>query len=208
MSPGFSVLLAAVVAGDFLLPWLLKRFYPGYDPRRMVMSALGSPKSPVRRVYNLWLLWLGVFLLYASARLFGADFPRAPALSVLRMACVGVFAVGAGVLAGLFSVGETKDDKTPAARIHGAGAAAGFMALLFYPLLEAAAGFSQGRALFGGASLCAFVLALGFFICFVLADKPGFRHTPLAWEGLWQRLALFFMYTPLLYRAAEGLLYA
>lgn len=204
-SPLFCLLLAGTVAGEFLLPWVLAKFTPGYDGRHMVMSALGSPKSPARRIYNSWLRWLGVFLLTAAAAFFHDDFPIAPALSVLRLVCLGVFALGAGLIAGLFSVGESKEDKTTAAKIHGVGAAVGFMALLFYPLLEAVAGFLQGRPAFGGVCLGAFLLALGFFVCFVMADKEEFQGTALAQEGLWQRLTLFFMYAPLLYRAAEGL---
>lgn len=196
-------LLLGTVAGEFLLPWVLAKFYPGYDSRQMVMSALGNPKSPVRRQYNLWLLWLGGFLLVAAFSFFCADFPGAPVLSVLRLASLGVFAVGAGLLAGLFSVGETKEEQTTAAKIHGAGAAVGFMALLFYPLLEAIAGFTQGRAALAWVNLGAFLLALGFFACFVMADKPEFQGSPLAQEGLWQRLALFFMYVPLLCRVFE-----
>ena len=38
--------LAAVII-EFLLPWILKRFYLGYDSRKMAMSILGSPSSPV-----------------------------------------------------------------------------------------------------------------------------------------------------------------
>lgn len=205
-APFFCLLILATIAGEFALPWALKRSYPGYDPRRMVMSALGNPKSPVRRVYNAWLLWLGAFLLYAAARLFRADFPASPALSLLRLFSLGVFAIGAGLVAGLFSVGETKEEKTKAAKIHGAGAAIGFMALLFYPLLEALEGFSQGRPLFGWVCLWAFLLALLFFTFFVLADKPALQNTLMAQEGLWQRLALFCMYVPLLYRGASGLL--
>ena len=203
MSPGFKFLLVGTVGGEFFLPWVLAKFYPGYDGKTMPMSALGNPKSPVRRVYNVWLLWLGGFLLVTAARFFQEDFSKAPVLSVLRLICLSVFAVGAGLVAGLFSVGETKDEKAAAAVIHGIGAAIGFMALLFYPLLEAVAGFTQGRELFGWSSLGAFLLALVFFVCFVMADKPEFQHTPLAWEGLWQRLTLFFMYVPLLCRAAN-----
>ena len=55
MSVGWYFLLAA--AGlDLLLPFLLAPFYPGYSHRRQVMSVLGSPESPVRWVYRVWLV--------------------------------------------------------------------------------------------------------------------------------------------------------
>ena len=51
--------LAAVII-EFLLPWILKRFYPGYDSRKMAMSILGSPSSPVSSIYSAWLVVLGL----------------------------------------------------------------------------------------------------------------------------------------------------
>lgn len=39
---------------------------------------------------------------------------------------------------------------------------------------------------------------------FVMADKPRFAHTVIAWEGLWQRLTLLFMYLPLALLCARG----
>ena len=35
------------------------------------------------------------------------------------------------------------------------------------------------------------------FSCFVMGDKPNYKNTVLAFEGLWQRLSLLFMYLPL-----------
>ena len=62
----FNILLLITIIGEFLLPWILKHFYKGYNSKTMVMSVLGSPESPVRKIYNIWLVWLGVFLLGAS----------------------------------------------------------------------------------------------------------------------------------------------
>ena len=42
-----------------------------------------------------------------------------------------------------------------------------------------------------------FILAILCFSCFVMGDKPNYKNTVLAFEGLWQRLSLLFMYLPL-----------
>ena len=57
----FNVLLMITIIGEFLLPWILKHFYKDYNSKTMVMSVLGSPESPVRKIYNVWLVWLGAF---------------------------------------------------------------------------------------------------------------------------------------------------
>lgn len=49
----FYILLLITIIGEFFLPWILKHFYKNYDSRKMVMSALGSPESPVRKIYNV-----------------------------------------------------------------------------------------------------------------------------------------------------------
>ena len=46
-------------------------------------------------------------------------------------------------------------------------------------------------------SICCFALAIVCFACFVMGDKPNFKNSLLAFEGLWQRLSLLFMYLPL-----------
>ena len=151
-----------------------ERSYPGYGPRRMVMSVLGSPGSPVRCLYNLW---LGAFLLYAALRFYRADAPGAPGLSALRLLCLGVFAMGAGLVTGLFSVGSSKSDKTFSAKIHGIG----FRALLFHPLLDSLGAFALGRAALAWTCLGAFLLALLFFTFLSWRTSPPWEVRP--WPG-------------------------
>ena len=131
----FYILLLITIIGEFFLPWILKHFYKKYDSRKMVMSALGSPESPVRKIYNVWLVWLGIFLVVVSFVLFSDIKKVSMVLAVLTAASVMVFAIGAGILSGIFSVNESKEVVTTASKIHGAGAAIGFMMLLFFPLL-------------------------------------------------------------------------
>ena len=140
MSVGWYFLLAA--AGlDLLLPFLLAPFYPGYSHRRQVMSVLGSPESPVRWVYRVWLVALGLLLCAATPDLWAAFGNRSPVLTGLLIAVLCVFALGAGVLAGLFSVNADKAVETAASRIHGVGSVLGFLALAFAPLLVALLAF-------------------------------------------------------------------
>ena len=202
----FYIILLATILGEFLLPWILGHFYKGYDGRTTVMSALGSPESPVRVIYNVWLVWLGVFLLAASFALYREIRTVSVGLSLMTLVSVCVFAIGAGILAGLFSVNESKDKITVASRIHGVGSALGFMTLLFFPLLQGIYGFMSGSMFKGAVCVAAFVLALLFFVFFIMGDKERFQKTVFAYEGLWERLSLFFMYVPFLYLSVENLI--
>ena len=202
----FNIILLFTIIGEFLVPWILEQFYAAYNGKTMVMSALGSPQSPVRFVYNLWLIWLGGFLTYTAGAYFLSLRARFPVLAVFMLLSIGIFAVGAGLISGFFSVNESKDIITTASKIHGVGAAIGFMALLFFSLLNGIVSVKQKDIIGCVFSISSFFLALAFFICFIMGDKEQFQNTILKYEGLWERLTLFCMYVPFIYRAIGSIL--
>lgn len=199
-------LLLTALVGDFAVPYLLAFFYEGYRHTSMVMSSLGNPSSPVRNYYNVWLIVLGVLLFCASPILFAKYGALSKSLTLATVILIALFAVGAGILAGIFSVNESKEIVNPASQIHGVGSALGFMALLFVPLLLSILSYKANDRFAGTLFLVSFVLAFAFFICFVMSDKPQFQNTILQYEGLWQRLSLLMMYFPLGYLALKNIL--
>jgi hypothetical protein len=66
------------------------------------------------------------------------------------------------------------------------------------PVLLAILSFKNKESGVGIISILCFVLALTFFVLFVMSDKPEFSKTIISKEGLWERLNLIFMYVPLL----------
>ena len=202
----FNILLLITIIGEFLLPWILKHFYKDYNSKTMVMSVLGSPESPVRKIYNIWLVWLGVFLLITSFLFFKEINTISSILAVLTFVSIATFAVGAGILSGLFSVNESKEKVTFASKIHGAGSAIGFMTLMFFPLLQSISAFKNNDVIQGIICVIAFVAAVLFFTFFIMGDKEKFKETIFSYEGLWERLSLFFMYVPFLYCAIRNII--
>lgn len=202
----FNSILLITIIGEFFLPWILGKYYDGYNSKTMVMSALGSPQSPVRVIYNTWLIWLGLFFTFVAIAYFLTARIDFPILSVLLLISIGVFAVGAGLISGIFHVNENKDIVTAASKIHGISAAIGFMTFLFFPLLNGILTFKQDNFIFGVISVISFILALIFFVCFIMGDKKQFQNTMLRYEGLWERLTLLCMYIPLVYKAVYNLL--
>lgn len=203
----FNMILLFTIIGEFIVPWILEQFYSEYNGMKMVMSVLGSLQSPVRLVYNLWLVWLGGFLAYTAGVYFMSFRANFPVLAVFMLLSIGFFAVGAGLLSGFFSVNESKYIVTTASKIHGISAAIGFMVLLLFPLLNGIVSFKQNGTLEGIISISSFVLSLIFFACFVMGDKEQFQNTPLKYEGLWERLTLFCMYIPFVYKSMSNLFF-
>ena len=182
----FNVFLLCTIIGEFLLPCLLERYYTEYNGKTMVMSALGSSQSPVRLIYNLWLIWLGSFFTFTAFVYFEKTRVEFPVLSALLSLSIGIFAIGAGLISGFFSVNENKSIVTP--------------------LINGILSFKQKEVAFGVVSIISFILALICFMCFVMGDKKQFQNTVLIYEGLWERLTLICMYIPFIHKAVYNLL--
>lgn len=190
----YSLLIGLL--GDILIPIVLAPFYKGYNPSTMTVSALGNPQSPVRIVFNLWMLLEGILILSAVPTVYNYFINASKTLTILVVIFMSIFAVGACILTCFFSVSETKDVVTTASKIHGAGSVIGFFAFLFVPLLISILEFMKSDALVGIIAIISFALALLFFVLFVMSDKPCFSNTIVAKEGLWQRLNILFMILP------------
>ena len=127
---GWSALLLALL-GDILIPFILAPFYQGYSHTNMTISALGNPQSPVRFVFNLWMLAEGILLLSAVPAIYKYYNSVSKSLSVTVIVFIAMFAVGACIFTCFFSVNESKDVVTTASKIHGAGSVIGFMRLFW-----------------------------------------------------------------------------
>lgn len=191
----FQVVFPAVMALDLIVPFLVAIPYRGYSHRRSAMSVLGSPDSPLARVYSLWTIVSGLVFLWAAC-VVPAQFQASTGLRVTLGVLLGLYGLGCEIVSGLFPVQADKQDMTTSAKIHGVGSVIGFLAMLFAPLVLGMLQFRTGAAALGIVSLASFALALVTFVLFVMADKPQFRDTVIGYEGLWQRLALAFMYLP------------
>lgn len=193
---GWYALLIAVV-GDLLVSAILSLFYKEYNSLKMSISALGNPQSPVRSPFNIWMFIEGILFLAALPALYDRYHPVSDWMTVVLILFISVFAVGACIVTSFFSVNETKEVVTTSSKIHGAGSVIGFMLMLFVPLLLAVLSFNSGEAVVGWISIACFITAIAFFVLFVMSDKEEFSDTVISYEGLWQRLDLFFMYLPI-----------
>ncbi len=194
---GWYALIVAMT-GDILVSLVLPCFYKEYNGMKMSISALGNPQSPVRVPFNIWMLIEGVLFLAAIPALYKLYHPVSGGLTYTMIVFIAIFAVGACIFTCFFSVSESKDIVTTASKIHGVGSVIGFMLFLFVPLLTAILSFKSKENGTGIVSIICFVIALVFFVLFVMADKPEFSETVINNEGLWERLNLIFMYAPLL----------
>lgn len=184
--------------GDLLLPFLLAPTYQGYNHLTQVMSALGNPKAPLHILYNIWLIVLGIILLFCNFKLYPIIAEKSNLIAITLFVIICFYAIGACILSGFFPVGETKELKTISAKIHRYGSVIGFMLLVFVPMFIGLYFFKIPKGFLGIFSLVCFAFALLCFVLFVMADKPEYQGSVIAFEGLWQRLSLLCMYLPII----------
>lgn len=210
--PWLFLLLPAACFMDMVLPFVLGGFCPGYRHKTMAMSSLGSKNSPVRRVYNLWLVLAGLMFLGGGYWIFQVYSDVSRSLAAACFICIAVYAVGACILAGIFSVDENpetaaKKRMSLPSLIHGVSAAVGFMSLLVSSCLFGVLLVLDGSVLFAAGCFVFFGAAALFFVLFVMSDKEQFAGTVIDSAGLWQRLTLLCMYVSLLIAAAAQILF-
>ncbi len=201
---GWLFIMIAMI-GDIAVSALLSFCFKGYSNTKMPISALGAPGSPVRLPFNIWMILEGMLFLAAIPAIYTCYDPVSGGITKTMAAFIAVFAVGACIFTGFFSVNDTKDDVTTASKIHGAGSVTGFTLFLFVPLLLGMLSFKSSETGIGVVSIVCFVISLIFFALFVMSDKPEFKDTIAQYEGLWQRLNLIFMYLPLVIAATKHL---
>lgn len=201
----WSLLIIAIV-GDFIVAYLLALFYPKYSHMKQVMSVLGNPESSVALFYNIWLVVLGILLIISAFNFYHVFSPVSKSWALIGCVLLMVFAIGAGVLSGIFSVNENKEEESMAAKIHGIGAGLGFIALAFIPLIVSLLLFKSDDYKTAALSLFFFLLSLVFFVFFVISEKEVYKDSILGLSGLWQRLFLASMYMPLLLIALKLIL--
>ena len=193
---GWLFLLLAM-AGDLIVSFVLSLFYKGYSNAKMSISALGNPNSPVRLPFNIWMILEGLFFLISIPAIYQYYNQVSGVVTKTLIAFISIFAIGACIFTGFFSVNESKEIVTTASKIHGAASVIGFMLFLFVPVCVAILSFKSGESAMGIISIVSFVISIFFFVLFVMSGKPEFKNTVIQNEGLWQRLNLIFMYLPL-----------
>lgn len=197
MNNSFFSILPFLLAADLMIPFLLAPTYKGYSHLMQVMSVLGSSKAPLHSIYNIWLIIFGCTILVSLFQCYSIIAKTSNIISIILCSVIFIYAIGGCILSEFFSVGETKNLETVSAKIHGYGSVIGFLHLTLAPLLIGLYFFKISDGFLGVLSLICFILAIAFFVLFVMADKPNYKGTIIAFEGLWQRLSLLFMYCPI-----------
>lgn len=186
--------LLGFVAVDFLTPYVLAFFYPGYHPLRQVISDLGEKGSPVEATFGWLSVASGILLLLSLPGLtaYLKQFASTK-ISLLISVSLAIFALGQCILSGIFSVDRDAETLQYSMIIHQVGSALGNVGMLGFPLLVSivAYKFNHKRAYW----------FLGLFIFSIaLASLNGYAQAHgWIYKGVYQRLSMIAMYLPIVF---------
>ncbi|ULQ58673.1 DUF998 domain-containing protein [Brucepastera parasyntrophica] len=172
----WTLLIIAVVV-DFLAAFFLALFYPGYSHMEMSMSVLGCVKSPVRIIYNIWLVILGVLMILSGILFYKTYYETSGILAAAGAVICIMYGIGGCILSGIFSVNETKELESLPEKIHGISAGTGFMALAFMPLIIGLISIKRQSLLTGVISLI-FLRQAYCFLQYLLCRKKNLLRGP------------------------------
>ena len=180
--------------GDFAVPMVLARSYPGYSHVRDVLSELGTARSPVAQWINRWWLVFGLLLIVFAIGVAAACHPGGAPVYILSGLLI-VFGVLGGMAAGLFPMDSAGSRPTVAGKLHDILGGIGFLALMLIPVVSLWA-FPRGEfpVLYRLSAVTSFA---GMIPLVLLALSARARGGWLSWAGLWQRLFLLNYYTHL-----------
>lgn len=179
--------------GDFLLTIILGYFYPGYNHLKLVMSELGTAKSPVAVWISTWWLIYGLLII-----IFGIGLGKAlnfkNTLSKLSAFLIILFGIGAGIGAGIFPYNSSIKEVVILDTLHDIFAGTGYIAILFLPIILIKLFLRVKLKGMVILSTITQIMGLIFFIIFITSENSIYKNNILAYSGLWQRLFLLNYY--------------
>lgn len=192
------VILMTCVIIVFILSCLVSLFYPGYNSNIQVMSSLSNTKNSAAKLYNILVITSGLlactlaFNFYITFKLVSTP------LSIIGALLIAVFGICTGIVGGIFNFNENNMFKDKSSLIHTVASAIGFTALTFNSLVISLIFFKLSNTLIGTICLTLFFTSLVLNTLVLFGLFHIFKTTNVNLSGMWQRLLIISLYTPLI----------
>lgn len=183
------LLLFAV--GDFLMPFFLALFYPGYNPFTQFISDLGAAGTPTESLFLKIEFVIGILAVLGCPTLYKILAPVSSKLAWLSTLAIACFGIGDCIFTGIFSLQNHNPNLTLSDVIHGVGSMIGVAGLMMFPLLLAIAYHKTNQLGWRNIYFTIFIIALITSLLNAMSLFLGFSY-----PGLIQRFSLIFLYLP------------
>ena len=192
------IVLLAGIAGEFLVPAILGRFYKKYHILRDGLGKLSNPKSPVQWFYRSWQVLSGGVMIVGGIALWKLLGLWGLPLLVMLVIYGVLGRMGLGVM----SVVDVYDVDWAPATVYRIFRFSGYFCLQFGVLVLSAYACAFGpwvrvSRMAGALMLVSAVMGILAYALSRMSRRREFSGTILQWQGLWELLSLLFLYLPL-----------
>lgn len=198
-------LLILAVVGDFSLPYVLGRSYPGFNQATMIISQLGEGSSPVQQAFNHGSIVTGSLFMLSSIGVYLFFKPESKLLAQILGGSIALYGFGDCFLTGLVHISKSASFFSPAYFIHAAFSGIAMVAMMFVPLSLAYQAANKNKRLVMFFYLGCFILSIVALLLFAAYYLPIVGSKLSSTRGFWQRVSLFFLYLPALTVAVKQL---
>lgn len=189
-------LLILAVVGDFSLPYIIGRFYPGFDQATMIISQLGENGSPVQQAFNRGSIVTGSLFMLSSIGVYLFFRSESKRLTQILAGAIALYGFGDCLLTGLVHISKSASFFSPAYFLHAAFSGIAMVAMMFVPLSLAYRAANKNEKLVVFFYLSCLMLSIIALLLFAAYYLPIVGTKLSSTRGLWQRVSLFFLYLP------------
>ncbi len=177
----------AGVAGEFLLPLVLGRFYPSYHLARDGLGKLSNPRSPVAWPYRGFRFLMGVLSILLGIGFFFGFSPLAPlALRIALLVLCILYGIGGCLIPSVLSVVDIYDVEWMPAKVYAIANTIGRFALQLSSLCISMILCFCGQYGLGAGTILSTLVAILLYSLSVMSHRKEFQGTILQYTGLWE----------------------
>lgn len=188
-----AVLCILACIADFVVLFVLGKYYPGYSHLKNTMSSLGASISPVSNILSIWWIGIGIVFIFFGFHLkkaFDGDYKNVKAASWFII----FYGLGEGIGSGIFKADRIAGKMTVSFIMHDIAGGIGIISALLLPLFMIKIISKNVKPVFYTFSWIVFVVGLIAMLLFTVRFSSNENNVVLLYKGLWQRLFLLNLY--------------
>jgi hypothetical membrane protein len=178
---------------DFMVLFLLGRYYRGYSQLQNTISSLGATVSPVSEAISIWWIVIGIVFIFFGV-IFKMAFDRNRIEVMIASLLIIVYGLGEGIGSGLFKADLIDGKKSLSYLLHNIVGGIGIVAALLLPLMMCKVISKENNPRFYYFSWIVFIIGSITMLLFDIHFSSDTGALIASYKGLWQRLFLLNLY--------------
>ncbi|WP_017498162.1 DUF998 domain-containing protein [Flavobacterium sp. WG21] len=188
-----AVICIITCISDFIVLFVLGKYYQGYSQLQNTISSLGATISPVSKLISAWWILIGIVFIFFGI-LFRKAFDKDRRFVKLASLLIMMYGFGEGIGSGLFKADIINGKRTFSFLLHDIAGGVGIIAAVLLPLVMCSVISKEDNPGFYCFSWIIFIIGGITLLCFGIRLPSEAGDLIASCKGLWQRLFLLNLY--------------